>query len=251
MSLGILTNDSALFSFATPESMQSLRCMPLNANLQKVAAPTQADFERAYNQMEHEFSTLLVLCPAPALLDGLEAAQAAARGHGGQLKISILDTGQIGPGLGMLAQLAARQAADGASLAQVEDGVRAAIPYLFTLLCPGKNPHDLPSPGTEPASQPIFSLEDGGLLPYKKTRVRRHLLEDLQEFMEEFDSPQQLTFFHGNTNKLRSHVLHDVAGRLFTGLPLNELSLNLPLTALFGPQTAGLTVLEMPSKLIQ
>lgn len=244
MSLCILTNDSALFSFASPESMHHLRTMPLATNGLTITPPRQVDFERAYHQLEREFSNLLVLCPAPALLPGLEAAQSAARSHGGMLKISILNTGQIGPGLGMLAQLAARQATAGVAAPEVEDSVRAALPYLFTLIYPDRNPQDT-APG-DPASMPIFSLDEGSLVPFKKVRSRRHLVEDLQEFLEEFEKPQQLSFFHGSSSKLRTHTLRDAVGRLFPGIVLNDLNLNPPLATLFGPQTAGLTVLEMP-----
>jgi fatty acid-binding protein DegV len=251
MSLCILTNDSALFSFASFDSMQHLRSMPLLPNTQAMAAPEQADFARVYSQLEREFSSLLVLCPAPALLPGLEAAQSAARCHGGMLKICVLDSGQIGAGLGILAQLAARQAVAGVSLSDVSDFVRSVTPYLFTLFCPDRNPQDTRSALSDPPNHPIFSLEDGVLAPYKKSRTRRHLVEDLQEFMEEFERPQQLIFFHGSASKLHAHGLHDAVGRLFPGVLLHDLNLNLPLTTLFGPQTAGLTVLEIPPKLMR
>jgi fatty acid-binding protein DegV len=248
MSLCILTNDSALFSFASFDSMQHLRCMPLSASAQAVVASDQADFARVYSQLEREFSSLLVLCPASSLLAGQEAAQAAAHCHGGMLKISVLNTGQIGAGLGMLAQLAARQAAAGASLSETGDFVRSVIPYLFTLFCPDRNPQDSSPASVDSTNHPIFSLEDGLLTPYKRVRTRRHFVEDLQEFLEEFERPQQLIFFHGSASKLHAHVLHEAAGRLFPGVLLHDLNLNLPLTALFGPQTAGLAVLEIPPK---
>ena len=151
----------------------------------------------------------------------------------------------------MLAQLAARQAAAGEPLSEVEDFIRSVLPYLFTLVCPGKNPQDTSPVVNDPSNHPIFLLEDGILEPYKKVCTKRHLVEDLQEFMEEFEQPQQLFFFHGSTNKLRSHTLHEAASRLFPGILLHDLSLNLPLTALFGPQTAGISVLEIPPKLLR
>jgi len=189
------------------------------------------------------------LSPTPALLAGFEAAQMAAQSHGGTLKISVLNTAQIGPGLGILAQHAAHQAACGASLLEVEDAIRAIIPHLFTLICPGKNPQDKMPPCGEQAYQPIFSLEEGALVPYKKVRTRRHLVEDLQEFMEEFETPQQITYFHGNACKQRPNALREAASRLFPNIHLNDLNLNLPLMALFGPETLGLTVLEMPAEM--
>jgi fatty acid-binding protein DegV len=248
MSLCILTNDSALFPFISPGNLHFLRSMPLNVNSQGME-PGVDDFKRVYNQLEHEFSALLVLSPSPALLGGFEAAQLAAQCHGGTLKISVLNTTQIGPGLGILAQQAAHRAACGDSLPEVEDAVRAITPHLFTLICPGKNPQDRTAPVSDQPNQPIFSLEEGALVPYKKVRTRRHLIEDLQEFMEEFETPQQITYFHGNASKQRPNALREAAGRLFPNIHLNDLNINPPLAALFGPETMGMTILEIPAKM--
>ena len=233
---------------------RSIRTLTLATESGRIIPPTADDFSRAYKELEQEFSAILVLMASEAILPGANAAHLAAHCHSGTLKISVLDSQQIGPGLGLLAQIGSQKAAAGASLPEVEECIRATIPSLFTLICPGvaPSPQDEQSdPSTAsltdlPGAIPVYSLEEGHLAPYNKVRTRRHLLETLQEFLEEFEKPQQLAYFRGYTTRLRARQLREAASSLFPGTPFTEMNLNAPLSALFGAQTAGITVLEIP-----
>jgi fatty acid-binding protein DegV len=253
MTVCILTNNVALFPSAAPGNRRAIRTLTLITEGGRIVPPTADDFSRAYRELEQEFSAILVLLASEFLLPGADAAYLAAQSHGGTAKISVLDSQQIGPGLGLLAQLGAQKAAAGASLPEVEECIRAVIPFLFTLICPDAVPpqEEQPDPSTAslsdlPGIVPIYSLEEGCLAPYKKVRTRRHLLETLQEFLEEFERPQQLVYFRGYTTRLRARQLRESANGLFPGTPFTEMDLNAPLSALFGAQTAGITVLEIP-----
>jgi fatty acid-binding protein DegV len=254
MTVCILTNNAALFPSAATGKGQTLRTLTLATECGRIIPPTAEDFSRAYRELEQEFNAILVLLASESLLPGTSAALLAGQCHGGTAKISVLDSQQIGPGLGLLAQIGAQKATAGASLPEVEEAIRACIPFLFTLICPeaASAPQD---EQTDPAvaalvelpgALPIYSLEEGCLTPYKKVRTRRHLLETLQEFLEEFESPQQLAYFRGYATRLRARQLRESAGGLFPGTPFTEMDLNAPLSALFGAQTAGITVLEIP-----
>jgi len=243
MSLCILTNTTALFPPTSSSSGQFIRAMTLSVNEQGLSLPGIEDFQRTYTELEREFRTILVLAPSGAILPIAETAQLAAHCHGGTAKIVVVDTMQIGPGLGILAQLAGRK--------EVEDYVRAVTPYLFTIICPGgrpyfQNQHALCANSEQAGALPVYSLEEGQLAPYKKVRTQRHLLENLQEFLEEFEKPQHLAYFHGKNAGLHTRPLRETAGGLFPGVHFNDLDLNISLAALFGEHTVGLTVLEMP-----
>lgn len=254
MTVCILTNTAALFSPVAPGNRREIHTLPLVTVNGRILPPTCDDFSRAYQNLEKGFSAILVLMASEAILPGVETARLAAQSHGGTARISVLDTQQIGPGLALLAQIGSQKAAAGASLPEVEESIRAAVPNLFTLICPDtaltpQNGQNHPLPGNLSDHQgavPIYSLEEGHLAPYKKVRNRRHLLESLQEFIEEFETPQQLAYFRGHHNDLRTRPLREAANNLFPDTPFTETELNLPLTALFGSQTAGMTVLEMP-----
>src|SRR5512133_2450005 len=175
MTVCILTNNAALFPSAMASNGRSLRTLTLTASGGSVIPPTFDDFNRAYKELEREFNAILVLLAPEAILPGVEAASQAAQSHGGTAKISVLDSQQVGPGLGLLAQLGAQKAAAGASLAEVQERIRAAIPFLFTLVCPDAATASQDEQNDSSAI-PIFLLDEGCLAPYKKVRTRRHLL---------------------------------------------------------------------------
>ena len=255
MSLCILTNATALFPPTSSTSIGLIRSMPLEIDENGIILPGIEDFSRLYNDLEREFTTILVLTACDSVLPIARTAQLAAQSHGGTANIKILNTMQLGPGVGILAQLAARKAVAGASLSEVEEYIRSVNPHIFTLLYPdrtpvcsdGENNNHKPAHSSDQMSTlPVYILDEGLLIPYKKVRTQRHLLESLQEFVGEFEKPQHLAYFHGKEATLHTRPLRETAGSLFPGTHYNDLDLNIELTALFGDHTVGLTVLEMP-----
>jgi fatty acid-binding protein DegV len=257
MSLCIITNTIALFPPTSSNSGRFVHTMMLNSSEGGIALPGVEDFARIYDEMENEFNAILVLAASNAIVPAVENAQLAAQSHGGLAKIKVLDTLQIGPGLGILTQLAARKAAAGAGLFEVEEYIRAIIPYLFTIIYPDNTPlyreeytqHASGHGGEQSNIQPVYSIEEGQLTPYKKIRTQRHLLETFQEFLEEFERPQQFAYFHGNNTGLHLRPLRELAGNLFPDIHFNDLNLNPTISGLLGEHTVGLTVLEMPREI--
>lgn len=252
MSLCILTTNTALFPPAASGSGRFIRTLAPGAEGQGFIPAEANDFTRVFSELEREFNAILVLAAPEAVVPGAETARQAAQSHGGTAKISVVDTLQIGPGLGILTQLAARKAAAGASLLEVEDYIRAVIPYLFTILCPDTTPAAVGKKslaGADPSGAlPVYLLDEGQFTPYKKVRTQRHLLENLQEFLGEFEKPQRLVYFHGKNASLHTRPLRELAGGMFPGVHFVDLVLNEALTDLFGEYTVGLTVLEKPGE---
>ncbi len=254
MSLCILTNATALFPPTSSTSVRLIRNMPVGLSEKGVLLPEIELFQHIFNELEREFRAILVLTSSQALHPTAQIAQIAAQGHGGTAKITIVDSLQIGPGVGILAQLAARRAANGASLPELEEYIRSVIPYIFTLLYPEKIPLfqnadkeqtlKLNSEQTNPTT--LFLLDEGLLTPYKKVRTQRHLLENLHEFLEEFDQPQHVSYFHGKNANLHTRPLLEISSSLFPSAHFNDLDLNQELSALLGEHTVGLTVMEIP-----
>jgi fatty acid-binding protein DegV len=250
MSFCILTGSSALFPPITSSGGHLIRTLEANMDGQGVILPGMLEFSRTYRQLERDFSAILVLAASENILPGCEAARLAAQSHGGTTKISVIDSQQIGPGLGILAYMAAQEAAAGASMAAVEDSIRAIIPHIFTILYPDHPPLYQTSKNTripEPEQtdhQQVYLIEDGCLTPFKKVRTQRHLLESMHEFLEEFEKPRDIAFFLGSESTLRPRPLREMSNNIFPGIHFNELELNASLTAIFGMQTVGLTVLE-------
>jgi len=78
-------------------------------------------------------------------------------------------------------------------------------------------------------------------------RTPRHLFEAFQDFMAEFEHPTHIALVHGsNHNALRIRPLRQYMEELFPHTPFSEHSIQPHMTALFGPQSIGLFVSEIP-----
>ena len=254
MSLCILTDTTVLFPQTSPHGGRFVRFLNLKADANGLLLPDIQEYLQIYTELEHEFNAILVLAGSESIFPALETARQAAQSHGGSAKIEVLDTLQIGPGLGILAQLAARKAAAGSGLFEMQEYIRASLPYLFTIICPDilplypqENNNSQPGSPAEPAGTlSVYSLEEGQLSPYKKVRTQRHLLEIFQEFLEEFETPQQFVYFHGKNSNMHVRPLREAISSLFPGAHFTDLDLNENLTSMFGEHAVGLTVLELP-----
>jgi fatty acid-binding protein DegV len=249
----ILTDHTLQISQRSFAGQRLLKALPYNGQNR---LPDVDDFLRAYRELEREFNHILVLTISGHLLPTAEIAQLAASQHGGVVRISVLDSQQVGAGLGILAQIGAQAAAADYAPGEVEAQMRAAIPHLYTLMhVETENLAQLdyghPSqaaPGETPAVFPLFALEEGQLVPYKKVRTKRHLLESFQEFIEEFEHPQHIVYMHGAGNLLRIRPFREMVRDLFSEAFFGEVEFCPALAALFGDHAVGVTVLEMPER---
>ncbi len=254
-SLCILTDNTAQLPYGGFPGQRLIKSLPLRSDNQSITAPAVDDFLRVYRELEREFSAILVLTLSSHLVPVAEIAYQASMQHGGTAQITVLDSRQVGVGLGMLAQIGAQAALMGQSLVEVEERIRATIPHVYTLI--HAEVESLTRHADFPKMQagdevlglfPLFVLEDGQLTPYKKVRTRRHLLESFQEFIEEFETPQQIAFLRGKGSTLRSRPLREVSKELFPDTPFSEVDMPLALAALFGAQAVGITVMEIPGE---
>jgi len=247
--LCILTDNTAQLPHGPFPGQRLIRTLPLVTGAGKISVPPLEDFLHTYAELEHEFANILVLTVSNHIIPVAQTAQKAALQHGGTVQIKVLDSKQTGAGLGMLAQLGAQAILSGASLNGLEEYLRATIASIYTLIHIDAQSlaHAAFSPTqieTETGLLPLLTLEDGQFVPYKKIRTRRHLLESFQEFIEEFETPEQIACLSGRDSAIRPRSLRDIAANNFPGIPFSELDLPAPLTHLFGPETIGITIME-------
>lgn len=220
-----------------------MRVLPLPVDSGVVGVPMLQDFLHIYDTLEREFSSILVLTISSHILPVAQAAQQAALQHGGKAKISILDSQQTGPGLGMLTQIGAQAISAGVTLKGLEEHLRAAITSIYTLIHIHQ-PHAACNTDDDSSLLPLMTLEDGQFVPYKKIRTRRHLLETFQEFIEEFETPKQIACLYGRESAIRPRSLREIASENFPSVPFSEMSIPAPLARHFGPETIGVTIME-------
>lgn len=254
MALCILTNQTALLS--PPASANHRHIQIMRSDHHKDSEASIQEYHRVFTELESKFREILVLTPPESIASSHSIARQAAQSHGGTARISVLNTNQIGISLGMLVHLAARKAEEGLAMRDVEEYLRAIMPFLFTLiLCDGPQPINNPeqpgqkSEAEKPMPTQIFLLEDGELTPYKKVRTQRHILEIFQDFLSEFETPQSLVYFHGKSAGLHTRHIRETASTLYPASAFSSIELSPGLIEIWGENSAGLAVIETPARL--
>jgi DegV family protein with EDD domain len=218
--------------------------------------PRVNDFARFFEELGRQYDAILTITLSGSLSTVAAHACQAASHCRKQVAIEVIDSHTTAAGLGILVQAAAAAAAAGATLAEVERLVRAALPHLYMLICIPELIYLAQAGHLTPAQAtvgemlgllPIFSLEDGRLMPMEKVRTQRHLFESFQEFINEFDHPYHIALMRGvNHDTLRTRPLREYVQECFPETTFSEHNINAHLAALLGPQSIGLVVIEKP-----
>ena len=220
----------------------------------QMVCPSPQDFIRLYASLSRAYDTILVLTISSLLSSTLKNALLALDEYSNYARVEVIDSQTTAIGLGMLVQLAASAASKGASLKEIDRQLRAGIPRIYTLFCIPELTYlatsDLMDYSQALVAEmmgmlPIFTFEEGRLVPMEKVRTPRHLFEAFQDFMSEFESPSQIVLIrnsvngHLRTNPFRMFVRDNFPETLFSEHPLQP-----HLAALFGPRSIGLVVME-------
>jgi DegV family protein with EDD domain len=227
---------------------------PANSQPRRLLPPTPQAFLRYYGLLSGQFDAVLVLTLSSCLNPAAENARKAAARYSNHAAIQVVDSQTTSVGLGMLVEAAAGAASAGASLAEVEHLVRTAIRRIYMLLCIpelaclerlGLLDHVQTLVGEMIGLMPVFTVEEGGLMPMGKARTPRSLFESFEEFMDEFTAPGRVALLRGTSQTtLQTRPLREFVQERFAGTPYSEHSLNPSLSALFGRQAIGLVVME-------
>jgi DegV family protein with EDD domain len=221
-------------------------------------APSPQDFVRFYTRLSRDYDTIVVLILSSLLNPTMSHALAASEQYGNGASVEVIDSQTTAIGLGMLVQIAAEAASEGASLKEIDRRLRANIPRVYLLLCipeltylaqSGHMEYTQALVGEMMGILPIFTFEDGRLVPMEKVRTPRHLFEAFQDFMGEFEAPAQIALVKSSgrgslrTSPLRQFVQDTFPDTLFSEHPIQS-----HLAALFGPRSIALVVLDSPDQ---
>lgn len=216
--------------------------------------PSAEQFRQKYLQLAAEYNEIVVVLHSSHLSSCVSNAQEAASAVRGRISVQVIDSLTISVGLGYLVQVAAGAATRGVLSTEIERSLRGIIPHIYSVFCiPGLT--YLQHAGFLGKSQalvgemlnllPVFSLEEGILTPVEKVRNPRHLLDFLQEFVDEFSEIRQIAIVMGMPPLTQDiKVLKDHAALAFPHTPVSEHTISLPVAALFGPRTLGVFVIE-------
>ena len=281
-SIRILTDSAAQFTLPTFPGRSLVKVIPYDINyrgtlyeagrnLKPAELPLSVAFGDlpklivpSFDQMCDSFSRdeygqtydqVLGIFSSSAICDFYEQAALAQKQVNGRIRLQIVDSQTTSVGLGMLVQAAAEAVSKGASLAETERLVRSMVPHIYAVVCtPGLSYLNLSGfmdraqafVGEMLGVFPLFTIEEGHLSPLEKVRNHRQVIDFFQEFLEEFDQLQSISFVQCaiGCNAQDGRILREHTQDHFTRTSFSEHTLNLPVATLLGPNALGLFVVK-------
>jgi DegV family protein with EDD domain len=216
--------------------------------------PSSQEFIQSYARLSRAYDSILVLTLASLLNPIMKHALSASKQYSNGATVEVIDSQTTAIGLGALVQLAAGAASEGASLREIRQQLRTSIPRVYMLFCIPELIYlayaDLLDYAQALVAEmmgmlPIFSFEDGRLVPMEKVRTPRQMFEVFQNFMGEFETPAHFALVSSLiSGSLRTRQLHQFVKDTFPGSLFSEHAIQPPLARLLGPRSIGLFVIE-------
>ncbi len=200
------------------------------------------------------YNEILAIFMSSHLSEAFQNMEKASGSRRGKVAVSIINSQTTSVGLGSLVQFASEQAARGNKLVEIEQNIRGKIPRVYSQFCISnlsylERSNFISKPqsmlGEMLSILPIFSFEEGKLVSAEKVKSYRHLVENYQEFVDEFSDLEQVCLVQSQppllheSHSLREHVINSYPGTSFCEIPIN-----LSTAALLGPSAVGIFAIE-------
>jgi len=213
------------------------------------SAPGAAVFERTYMDLAQGGASEILSIHISATLSAVtDVARVAAAEHQG-VPVHVIDSGQLGFGVGLVVDAAARAIADGLGLSDVlgriEDRIRhthvfAALDTLEYLKRSGRMNGVLAGLGSILQIKPILRMH-GGKAVAERVRTRGRALHRLLEILQGLGPIEQAALIHANALERAESFLALARPWLPTG-PIPRVEITPTIGAHGGPGVVGLAV---------
>lgn len=244
---GIQYEDEKSFDFSLPQTAT-------NDIKPHLSAPSVENFKNIFSKLSEQYDIILGIFLSSQLIPCYQNALEAAQSLKGRAAIQIIDSQSTSAGLGYLVQWAAEANARGMSIQEIERHIRSKLPSIFTVLCtPGLSylfyngliDQAQAVIGEMLGFYPIFTLEEGRLVPLEKVKTQRHATNFLLEFLDEFENLHYIVALqNAGSTILETRGLREHSHDRYPKTPFNEFPINLSNSVMLGPQSFGLVVIE-------
>jgi DegV family protein with EDD domain len=205
-----------------------------------------------YFQGNHDGRPIVAVHMSSQLSPMWAQARKAAEMLKGRYTIRVLDSQTTSFGLGLLVQMAAQAADDGASVNEIARIVNGAVPHLYATFFTESLAYLQRSAnlggsqsllGTMLGIKAMLMMEDGRLVTQEKVQTREEVTEKLHEFVAEFATVREIGIMHHSYET----QCNDLIARLRETLPrISARRVDYPpsLATYIGPNTLGVVVYE-------
>jgi DegV family protein with EDD domain len=223
-------------------------------NIVELIAPSVQDCADAIELHSKTFKEIIVIIMSSQLTEAYHNMEQASKIKPGKISLSVIDSQTTSVGLGALVQLAAENIVKGTKFIDIERKIRGKIPKIYSQFCISnlsylERSNFLSKPqallGEMLNILPVFAFEEGKMVSVEKVKNFRLLLENYQEFVDEFNDLDQVALVQSQPPLIHeTHALREHVSSSFSGTPFIELTINIALAALFGPTAVGVFAIE-------
>jgi DegV family protein with EDD domain len=223
--------------------------LQISSVLPRTSAPSPGSFNEVYSKLAQEAEAIISIHVAAKL----SATYDAARLGSADLKcpISIVDSETASMACGLLVILAARAAKEGASLAEADALVRAAVPRTITfgvfgtleyLYRGGRIGRAQAFLGSILKLNPILAIRAGEILPIARVRTRPKATERLCEIIRDSGIPQEMSVM-STTEPDEAEALAQHLAPIFPPERMYRASIGPAVGTYVGPRAVGVSVI--------
>ncbi len=220
--------------------------------LPEVEAPDLSRLMEVYQRLGQDAEEIVAIHMSSTLSPMWSQSRKAADMMMGRYRIRVMDSQTTAMGLGMLAELAAEAAENGADLYEVARIVNGAIPHIYVTFF-AETLYYLERSARLGAAQSVLgtmlgikamvTMEDGQLIPLEKVQTREDVAEKLYDYTAEFAQNERI----GLVQHRYEQTQEQLRERLREGLP--DISAKVwryppSLAAHLGPNVMGVIVYE-------
>jgi DegV family protein with EDD domain len=223
-------------------------------NRTELIAPSVQDCLDAIELHSKTYKEIIAIFMSSQLTQAYQNMEQASKIKPGKITLSVIDSQTTSVGLGALVQLAAENVVKGTKFIEIERKIRGKIPKIYSQFCISnlsylQRSNFLSKPqsmlGEMLGILPVFAFEEGKMVSVEKVKNFRLLLENYQEFVDEFNDLDQVALVQSQPPLIHeTHTLREHVNSSFPGTPFIELTINLALAALFGPAAVGIFAIE-------
>jgi DegV family protein with EDD domain len=214
--------------------------------------PTPNDFTIVYNKLAEETDEILVVTLSSKLSGTYESAVHAKRLMEKECRIEVIDSMTVVMGLGVIVIAAAKSAQAGASLDEVADVVRRAMPRSHAIMSfdtlkylakGGRIGKAQGLLGSLLSVKPILTMRDGEVAPLTRVRSRAAGMDYLYDFVAGFSNIEELAVEHATTPDDAEKLVERLSS-LFPKERIYQSTVSPVIGTYVGPHVLSVSVLE-------
>lgn len=219
-----------------------------------ISQPSSKQLANFLIEIKKEFEEIFIILPSRFLSPVYTQTKTLIKSLPENNKYHLIDSCTFSYGLGMLISKIADDIYEGVNFSTISQNIRILIQQIFGIFyCPNLSYAEVSNLLDRPqaialdfiGTVPIYTLEDGIFSPLTKVKKMKNYLLCFEEFIDEFEQPQEIIAINGYSSKLKELIsLQSHCIEQFRTTNFSFQSLNIANAAIIGPKALGVFVLD-------